>query len=274
MRTALTLPGIVIGVASVAAMLAIGRGAQEDFIARASAIGTSWVVVSSDQDTRMPRRPLTPEDAQALKGRHNVQGVMPGRWERAAISTGPLSIQTDVLGIDGGFHLVHGWDAVRGGIFTRQNERAGSPVLLLVATAARTLFPDDRDQTGEFVMVNMAPFMVGGVLASKGPDEQGHDRNKLAVMPLASLGSRVYGPDELSMVVVALGSMARVAQANALLRAVMTRRHGSQDFWLTDDTGAFQAAEAARAAQNLLLGHRGDFHPCRRHRSAPRRATS
>lgn len=253
-RTALTLSGIVIGVASVVAMLAIGRGAQEEFIERASAIGTNWVVVSADQDTRMPRRPLTPGDAQALKGLPNVEGVMPGRWEQAAVSAGPFSVETDVLGTDRDFRGVHGWDVARGSFFTRQDERSGSPVVLLGATVARTLFPDGRDPTGEFVMVNLSPFLVGGVLQAKGLSENGSDRDRLVVMPLSSLESRVYGPDELSVIVVALHDMARLAETNALLREVMIQRHGAEDFWLTDAAGAFRQAEAERAAQNLLLG--------------------
>lgn len=253
-RTVLTLSGIVIGVASVVAMLAIGRGAHEEYARRAAAIGTNWVVISSDEDTRMPRRPLTPEDAMALKGLPNVAGVMPGRWEQATLSAGGASIDTDILGTDRDFRSVHGWDVVRGSFFSEADERGGSPVLVLGATLARTLFPDGRDPTGEFVKVNMAPFVVGGVLAEKGLAENGMDRDKVAVMPLRSLESRVYGPDELSVIVVALQDMAGLAQSNALLREVMTARHGAEDFWLTDAAGAFAAAEAERAAQNLLLG--------------------
>ncbi len=178
-RTALTLSGIVIGVASVVAMLAIGRGAQEEFIKRASAIGTNWVVVSSDQDTRMPRRPLTLEDATALKGLPNVAGVMPGRWEQASVQAGALSIDTHIIGTDRDFRGVHGWDVVRGSFFSETDERGGSPVLLLGATVARTLFPDGRDPTGEFVMVNMSSFLVGGVLEAKGLSESGSDAEPL-----------------------------------------------------------------------------------------------
>lgn len=253
-RTALTLSGIVIGVASVVAMLAIGRGAQEEFIRRASAIGTNWVVVGSDQDTRMPRRPLTLQDAMALKGLPNVAGVMPGRWEQARVAAGGLSIDSDILGTDRDFRGVHGWDVVRGSFFSETDERGGSPVLLLGATVARTLFPDTRDPTGEFVMVNMSPFLVGGVLEAKGLSQNGSDRDKVVAMPLASLESRVYGPGELSVIVVALQDMARLEETNALLRQVMTQRHGAEDFWLADAAGAFAAAEAERASQNLLLG--------------------
>ncbi|CAM3190786.1 macrolide transport system ATP-binding/permease protein [Paracoccus aminovorans] len=253
-RTALTLSGIVIGVASVVAMLAIGRGAQEEFMRRASAIGTNWVVVSSDQGTRMTRRPLTLADAMALKDLPNVAGAMPGRWEQAAVQAGGLSVETDVIGTDRDFRAVHGWDVARGSFFSDADERGGSPVLLLGATVARTLFPDGRDPTGEFVMVNMSPFLVGGVLEPKGLTESGNDRDKVVVMPLASLESRVYGPGELSVIVVALRDMARLDDSNALLREVMIQRHGAEDFWLTDAAGAFAAAEAERASQNLLLG--------------------
>ena len=253
-RTALTLSGIVIGVASVIAMLAIGRGAQEDFIRRASAIGTNWVVVSSDQETRMPRRPLTLDDAEALKGLANVAGVMPGRWEQATVQAGGLSVDTDIIGTDRDFRSVHDWDVARGSFFSEQDARSGSPVLLLGATVSRTLFPDGRDPTGEVVRVNAAPFLVGGVLQPKGLSENGNDRDKVVAMPLRSLESRIYPPGELSVIVVALHDMARLAESNAVLRDAMIARHGSEDFWLTDAAGAFQAAEAERAAQNLLLG--------------------
>ncbi|RDD68355.1 ABC transporter permease, partial [Paracoccus versutus] len=88
-------------------------------------------VVSSDQDTRMPRRPLTLQDAMALKGLPNVAGVMPGRWEQARVAAGGLSIDSDILGTDRDFRGVHGWDVVRGSFFSETDERGGSPVLLL-----------------------------------------------------------------------------------------------------------------------------------------------
>lgn len=253
-RTVLTLSGIVIGVASVVAMLAIGRGAQEDYIRRASAIGTNWVVVSSDQDTRMPRMPLTLEDAVALKGLPNVAGVMPGRWEQASIRAGNFSTNTDIIGTDRDFRTVHGWDVARGSFFTESDERGGSPVLLLGHTVAKALFPGGEDPTGEFVLVNMSPFLVGGVLESKGLSENGYDRDRVVAMPLRSLENRLYGPGELSVIVVALQDMSRLAASNDLLREVMTDRHGAEDFWLSDAAGAFREAEAERASQNLLLG--------------------
>ncbi len=253
-RTALTLSGIVIGVASVVAMMAIGRGAQEEFIARASSIGTDWVVVSSDEGTRMPRAPLVLEDAQMLKDLPNVSGVMPGRWEQAQIRAGGLDTETDVIGTDQDFQTVHGWRAARGSFFTPQEERSGAPVLLLGHTIAQRLFPDGRDPTGDFVMVNNAPFLVSGVLERKGLNQNGEDRDGLVVMPLRSLESRVYGTGELSVIVVALQEMDLLPASLRDIREAMIRQHGREDFWLTDAATAFREAREARAAQNLLLG--------------------
>lgn len=253
-RTALTLSGIVIGVASVVAMMAIGRGSQEEFIARASSIGTDWVVVSSDEGTRMPRAPLVLADAQMLKDLPNVSGVMPGRWEQAQIQAGGLATDSDVIGTDRDFQTVHGWRAARGSFFTEQEERAGAPVLLLGHTIAGRLFPDGRDPTGEFLMVNSAPFLISGVLERKGLNQNGEDRDDLVVMPLRSLESRIYVPGELSVIVVALRDMGVLADSVADITDAMTRQHGREDFWLTDAATAFQEAAKARQAQNMLLG--------------------
>lgn len=253
-RTALTLGGIVIGVASVVAMMAIGRGAQEQYVARASSVGTNWVVVLSDQDKRMPRQPLTPDDAGAMRDLPNVLSVMPGRWEQALIRHGAYDAAGDVIGTDTDFRMVYGWDAARGSFFSELDERAGSPVLLLGATIASKLFPDGGDPTGKFVLVNNAPFLVSGVMERKGVDEDGEDRDNVVVMPLRSLESRLYGAGELSVIVIALSNMALLTRTVADIRAALTERHRAEDFWLYDAASAFSSAVEARDRQNLLLG--------------------
>lgn len=253
-RTALTLGGIVIGVASVVAMMAIGRGAQEEFLARASATGTDWVVVLSDQETRMPRRPLTLGDAEAMKEIPNVAAVTVGRWEQVSIRNGGREIASDIVGTNGDFQRVHGWTTAQGSFFDEQDERAASPVLALGATVAQKLFPDQPDPTGEFVLVNNTPFLVTGVMEAKGLDEDGEDRDAMAAMPLTSLESRLYGTGELSGIVVALDDMSLLDTSVALVRDTLTERHGAEDFWLYDAASAFQTAQDARTSQNLLLG--------------------
>ena len=253
-RTALTLSGIVIGVASVIAMLAIGRGAQADYVARASAIGTNWIVVGRIGESRATSQPLTPADAEALRELPNVTGAMPGLWEQATFRHDAIDVSAEVIGTTTDFRIVHGWDAARGAFFTEEDEAAGNPVVLLGSTVAGKLFPDRPDPSGAFILVNHAPFLVIGVLESKGFTETGEDLDDRVVMPLRAAATRLYGKDEVTIIVAALDDMTRLEETKAAIKATMTARHGREDFWIGDAAASFQKAEEDRAAMNLLLG--------------------
>ena len=252
-RTVLTLSGVVIGVASVVAMLAIGRGAQVDYLARASAIGTNWIVAGRFGDSNATSQPLTPADATALRDLPNVLGVMPGLWEQATFRHGATDVSAEVIGTTTDFRVVHGWDAARGAFFTEEDEVAGNAVLLLGTTVSAALFPDRPDPSGEYVLVNHAPFLVIGVLESKGFTETGDDLDNRVVMPLRAAGMRLYGKEDVTIIVAALEDMALLEETKAAITAKLTERHGREDFWIGDAAAEFQKAEEDRAAMNLLL---------------------
>lgn len=158
-RTALTLSGIVIGVASVVAMLAIGRGAQASYMEKAAAIGTNWVVVSRAADSAATSQPLTPADAEALKDIANVSGSMPGIWEKATFRHGHIDVAAEVIGTTTEFRAVHNWNAARGSFFTDEDEFSGNAVMVLGPTVVSKLFPDIADPSGRHVLVNNVPFL-------------------------------------------------------------------------------------------------------------------
>jgi macrolide transport system ATP-binding/permease protein len=253
-RTALTLSGIVIGVASVVAMMAIGRGAQASFMERASAIGTNWVVVSRAGESATTSMPMTSADAEAIKDLANVSGSMPAVWEAGTLRHGNTDINVEVIGTTAEFRAVHNWDAAKGAFFTKEDEISGNAVMLLGATLAAKLFPDIADPSGSHVLVNNIPFLVTGVLASKGLSERGTDRDNNAVLPLRTATMRLYGKEDLSEVVVSIADMSRLNETKDAIKALLIRRHGREDFWLHDAASAFQKAEAERRSTNLLLG--------------------
>ena len=253
-RTALTLSGIVIGVASVVAMMAIGAGARADYIRTASAIGTNWLAIGRTGDSNATSMPLTVGDTEALRGVPNVSGAMSAWWEQATLRREGVEYTSNVLATDRDFRIVHEWDTVRGSFFSEQDQISGAPVLVLGTTVAEKLFPDKPDPSGEFVLVNGTSFLVSGVLESKGMAEDGDDRDALVVMPLTTAETRVYGMGMLSLIIVSLDDMARLAETTQAVRDVMISRHGREDFWLHDAASAFQRAEEKQAAQNLLLG--------------------
>jgi macrolide transport system ATP-binding/permease protein len=253
-RTALTLSGIVIGVASVVAMMAIGKGAQVSYLERASAIGTNWVVVGRAGESAASSLPLTPADAEALKDVPNVSGAMPAMWEKATFQSGNVDLTLDVVGTTAEFRTVHNWDTVRGAFFTEGDERAGSAVMLLGTTAAAKLFPDVDDPSGRMALANGVPFLIAGMLASKGISERGRDRDNRVVVPLHTAGMRLYGRDDLSEIVVSIADMSRFQETKDAIKALLIRRHGREDFYIYDSAAAFQKAEEERHSNNVLLG--------------------
>ncbi|WP_347265104.1 ABC transporter permease [Nitrobacter sp.] len=252
-RTALTLSGIVIGVASVVAMMAIGRGAQASYIERASAIGTNWIVVDRAGESTGNSLPLTPADAQAIKDMDNVSGSMPAMWDMASMRRGNIDLNTDVVATTSEFRTVHKWDMAKGAFFTKQDEISGSPVVLLGSTLASKFFPDVADPSGSHILVNNLPFLVTGVLESKGLSERGTDRDKRAVMPLRTATMRLFGKDDLSEIVVSIADMSRLHETKEAIKALLIRRHGREDFYIYDSASAFQKAEDERRSSNLLL---------------------
>jgi macrolide transport system ATP-binding/permease protein len=253
-RTALTLSGIVIGVASVVAMMAIGRGAQASFMERASAIGTNWVVVSRAGESAVTSVPMTSADAEAIKDLANVSGSMPAVWEAGTLRHGNTDINAEVIATTAEFRTVHNWDAAKGAFFTKEDEISGNAVMLLGATLASKLFPDIADPSGNHILVNNIPFLVTGVLESKGLSERGTDRDNNAVLPLRTGAMRLYGKDDVTEIVVSIADMSRLQQTKDAIKALLIRRHGREDFWLHDAASAFRKAEEERRSTNLLLG--------------------
>lgn len=253
-RTALTLLGIVIGVAALVATSAIGRGAQTVASERAAAIGADWVVVGPMGDSDLKSgRPVTPADAEAIAGVPNVAAVMPGLWSPAVLQHGARTASTQTLGTTRGLTEVHRWDAARGAFFTEADAAANAPVLVLGATVADKLFPGVADPSGAFVLVEGMPFLVAGVLERKGVDDSGEDRDDTAVMPLGTAVHRIVGKDDLTVIVARIGDMGRLDETREAIRALMLERHGREDFWVWDAAASFRAAEAGRASMSLLV---------------------
>lgn len=253
-RSGLTLLGIVIGVAALIATSAISRGAEAVMAERAAALGTDWVVLGPMGGTDLKGgRPVTPGDAEAISAVPNVAAVMPGLWRQALIQNGSRTASTEAIGTSRGLIDVHRWDAAKGAFFTQADAASNAAVLVLGATVAEKLFPGVADPSGALVLVEGMPFLVTGVLARKGVDESGVDRDDTAAMPLGTAVHRIVGKDDLTVVVVRIADMDRFDQTREAIRALMVERHGREDFWLWDAAATFRDAEDDRASMGRLV---------------------
>ncbi|UJX47944.1 ABC transporter permease [Xanthobacter sp. YC-JY1] len=253
-RTALTLLGIVIGTASVIAMMAIGEGTRREVLARAAATGTDWIVVMPDNDNpALPGGRMTLADAQALESLPNVKAVNPGRWTTVTLTAGAVTIRSEAFGTSVAYPETFRWRTSPGSFFTTADERAGAPVMVLGAAVAARLFPGVADPTGRHVLANGIPFLVTGVLEPKGPDERGMDRDDRAVLPLSTAASRLIGSTDLGGIQITVKDTARLAETKRLITETLAARHRMEDFFVNDMASRIAALAQTQSAMAGLL---------------------
>src|SRR5438874_9620751 len=184
MRTALTMLGMIIGVAAVITMVALGTGAQTSIEAQIQAAGTNMIIVSAGNFNQGGVRQgqgnastLIPDDATAIAQVQGVQYVAAGSNTRGQIVAGNQNWNTQVQGTDVDFPLIRSWEVKEGAFFTPQDVNTASKVAVLGATTRDQLFQPDANPIGQVIRIQHQPFTVAGVMASKGQSGVGQDQD-------------------------------------------------------------------------------------------------
>ena len=256
-RSALTLLGVVIGVAAVVAMLAIGNGSKQDVIERIQSMGSDLLLVFPGAPGTRPSgdvATLVPGDAEALRELPNVSAVSPERSTRATVRYGNLDYQTNITGIWPGYAATQNWQVASGGFISEQDVRSYAPVIVLGRTVANNLFPDGSDPVGKYVLVKSVPFEVIGVLAPKGANAFGSDMDNVALVPLSTGFMRLFGKQYLNSLRVKVDDATTIAATQAEIERVILQRHGAQDFQVRNTSSLLEAVTETQNALTLLLG--------------------
>ncbi|WP_376964014.1 MacB family efflux pump subunit [Azospirillum sp. A26] len=254
-RTALTLLGIVIGVASVIALLAIGEGAKRAVMARVGALGVNLVyVLAGSGDPRLPTTPLTEADGEAILRLPNVESVMPYLDMPVMVRYGNIDHRTSGLATSASLPLTHRWPVALGSFFTTADERAGAAVAVLGHNVAKRLFPNGESPLGRHVQVNNIPFQVTGVMGQKGDLTGSQDTDDWVFVPLSTGVQRLVGKPDLQLILVSVHNVGRIAETRDAIGALMTKRHGQEDFQIRDVTARIKTATETQDTMTLLLG--------------------
>lgn len=255
-RTALTLLGIIIGVASVIVMLAVGEGARQKVVAEMGVMGANLMYVSSDVPrTGGPIGVLTEDDFEAIGQLREVARVMPVLRDPALIRHGQQALQTEVLGVGDSLPQIHRWAVARGRFFSAAESREIAPVTVLGHEVYTTVFPDGDDPLGKIILINSSPFEVIGVMSEKGSEAGGNYPDEQVLVPHSTGVVRVFPKrrDE-SYGAIEVTRSDLVAQAQASLEALMLQRHGRQDFRIYNSAAKLQAEARTRQSMTLMLG--------------------
>ena len=256
-RTILTLLGVVIGVASVVAMLAIGDGSKQQVLDRIAAMGTNVLIirpgapgvrVAGDVAT------LVEADAAAIAALPNVAAAAPERTSRMTLRIGSIDDQTTVEGTWPGFTIAHDWNVVGGGFLSDEDVKGYAPVIVLGQTVAKNLFPDGSDPIGRYVLVHNVPFQVIGLLEAKGANTFGNDMDDIAIAPLSTGYARLFGQRYVSTITVKVTDADQIDATEDAITSLLQERHRTTDFQVRNTASILQTAEDAQGTLTLLLG--------------------
>jgi len=258
-RSALTLLGIVIGVAAVVSMLAIGNGSKAEVLQRIESMGTNLLLVrpgapglrhTSDVVT------LTPQDARSIESIPNVNVVSPERNTQATVRYGSIDYQTVVQGVWPGYAEARDWTMAVGGFITEDDVSSYAPVIVLGETVVKDLFPEGGNPVGKYVLVKNVPFQVIGVLSPKGATPFGSDQDDIALVPLTTGYMRLFGtPQYLNGITVKVDDAARIeATQNAITDLLRKRHSNTDDFQIRNTSSILQMAEETQNTLTVLLG--------------------
>lgn len=255
-RTILTLLGIVIGVASVVTMLAVGNGSEKAMVERISAMGTNLLVIrpgAPGQRNANGVATLVPDDAVAVSRLPNVVAAVPEYNGNLTARAGNLDYQTTVMATSPDVQLSRSWEPASGVFFDKQALDQYQPVAVLGQTVVNNLFPG-VDPIGKYILLRNVPFQVIGVMSPKGANPGGQDQDDVVFVPLTTGSYRLFGQRNLRSMTVLVDDLARIDETQALITTLLTTRHQSEDFQIRNTASFIDTLSAMRQTMTILLG--------------------
>jgi putative ABC transport system permease protein len=270
-RTSLTMLGIIIGVASIVSMAAIGAGAQSKVSEQIRSFGANVIMVNASATNRgrpdandVIRRPLTIDDARAIGELPNVRHAAPSIAGAARLVHGGKNWGTTVNGTTRDHFDIREWQLAEGRLFDTEEENAGGQVIVLGAVVANKLFADD-DPLGQVVRISNTPFEVIGILGDKGTAGGGQSQDDVAFVPLRTAKIRLVGPggtgerNAVTYILASAGSADTIPAATDDIDELMQQRHRvetreDKGFLVTTAASIVAAQEASTRTVAALLG--------------------
>jgi putative ABC transport system permease protein len=268
LRTFLTMLGMVIGVGAVVLMMSIGQGAQHAIKQSISAMGSNLFILLSGSTSSGGARSgsgggytLKVEDAEAIAGLSGVQAVAPIHSGSAQVVYGPNNWSTAIIGTTPSYLDARSWTVIAGNAFTDSDVRSATRVALIGQTSADNLFGDENP-LGKTLRIRQSPFVIVGILASKGQGMDGRDQDDTLIIPLTTAQRQVFGsqfPGSVRMVMVQTTTQEVMPAVEKSMTGLLRQRHRiregfDNDFYLRNLTAVADSAAESTRIMSMLLG--------------------
>ncbi len=264
-RSGLTILGIVIGVAAVIAMLALGTGAQDTILGSLSGIGTNLIFVfrgGEDDSIRNPE-PLTMGDAEALSdifSAPSIEAVAPILQGNAEISYGGEATTLTLSGVTPEFFPVRNYVVGEGSEIDEEHILARASVVILGVDTADTLFGRHEGVVGETVRIEGQPFRVIGILEKRGGGMMGSE-DEAALVPISTAQARLLRrnpADKVDVIFVQAADADLVSDAKEEISEILRREHrtavGEDDFSLMSQDDMVDTASSITGILTIFIG--------------------
>ncbi|MFN3987873.1 MAG: MacB family efflux pump subunit [Rhodocyclaceae bacterium] len=255
-RSMLTLLGIVIGVAAVIAMLAIGDGAKQRVVDQISAMGTNLLTVRPGAPNQRGRSPstLVPADVTAVAELDNVLAAVPEQTSTVTLRYEGLDHRTEINATSADYVVARTWPIARGTFFSAEDQSRYATVAVLGLTVANALFPGGADPIGNYILVNNIPFQVIGVMSPKGATAWGQDQDDVVFVPFTTGSLRLTGQRHLRNMTVAVTDVARIDATQESVHGLLLARHGVEDFQIRNMASVIDTVSETQNTLTVLLG--------------------
>ncbi|PYN08684.1 MAG: multidrug ABC transporter substrate-binding protein [Candidatus Rokuibacteriota bacterium] len=270
LRTALTMLGIMIGVAAVIAMVSVGAGAQARVAEQIQSLGSNLIIALSGSSNAAGVRlgqgsqlTITEEDAAAIAREvPAVQVAAPSSRGNAQVVYGNLNWSTGIQGVTAEYFEARDWPVEVGRPVPQEDVDGATKVALLGQTTALNLF-GDADPIGQIIRIKKVPFTVVGLLSRKGQNSWGQDQDDVILVPLSTAKKKVLGVSQanarsVGSISIKVRAGEDMTDAEAQIRELLRQRHRLQpyqddDFWLRNLSEVLQTQEESSKVMTYLL---------------------
>jgi putative ABC transport system permease protein len=268
MRAALTMLGIIIGVAAVLVMVGVGYGARTRIRQQINNLGTNMIVITpgaaqaggvSQGAQAFPN--LSLGDVEKIRGEAQlVSAVSPVIVSRAPVIGAGGNWRTLINGVDTDYQTIRDWQTSSGDFFTADDVQSNRKVVLLGTTVAQNLFPG-QDPVGAEIQIRSSVFTVTGVLAPKGQTASGSDSDDVVLMPYTTASQTLSGRSFIPQILASTENERDIPAAQEEIRAILRESHridsvtggGVDDFTVRNQADLASAAESSTQVMTLLL---------------------
>lgn len=235
LRAFLTMLGIIIGVASVIAMTAIGEGSKKSISDQLSSMGSNMITIRPTSNVNVSGgarigasglQTLKAKDADAIaKGAPDVSYVSPAVQTNGQSISGANNWPTQLQGVDVDYFSIRDWSVSNGTLFTQKDVTASNKVCLLGQTVVTNLFPNGGDPIGSIIRFNKVPMKVIGVLAAKGSNAFGQDQDDVIIAPFNTVQRRFLGITYVQTIYASSTNENTSQQATDEASEILRRQH-------------------------------------------------